>query len=421
METLLIKLNQDRQSAEWAIINPADHSISDMQQSSLTSIAALTPQRQVVCTLPNTELYLDQVVIPYSRNRRNWRQAVPYALEEELAEDLDELHFAYGKEQVLNEADDDAKNSAKHITIPVAVVGKQRLQQWLDILNNAGINATALIPEALALPLQEQEWSILIDNATAIIRTQEFAGYACDSANLSTLLNAGLIENTEVQPKQLRVWSAEQTDNNPDLAAELQNEMPIVTADSERLAVGAFARGYQKDHGINLLQGVFKQQDSISQALKYWRLPALCFAGLLALVIGNKVFEYSQLKTTTEQLEQALIDTYRDAFPTARNVIRPRLQMEQKLQELNSASNSSTVFLNWIAVAADEIEDIPNLQVLTVNFSNQRLDIELSVTDLQTLDRLKNALTNDEIRTELQSASATDDQVIGRLRMQRAR
>lgn len=67
---------------------------------------------------------------------------LPYLLEEEIAQDVDELHFS-----VLGKQGDQAF---------VAGVDRARLQTMLEQLQTLGLDVKRVVPDVLALPLHEE-------------------------------------------------------------------------------------------------------------------------------------------------------------------------------------------------------------------------------------------------------------------------
>ncbi len=80
--------------------------------------------------VPGTDVLLTEPELPAKAGAK-LQQIVPYALEEQLAEDIDELHFAIGKR--VGDAP----------TTPVAVVALSLMDEWTNALKAAG-----LAPEA---------------------------------------------------------------------------------------------------------------------------------------------------------------------------------------------------------------------------------------------------------------------------------
>ena len=82
--------------------------------------AALAAGGRVIALAPGADVLLTTATLP-TRNRKRMYAAVPFALEEQLISDIDALHFALG-------------NTSQLGPVPVAVVERQHMQQWLDML-----------------------------------------------------------------------------------------------------------------------------------------------------------------------------------------------------------------------------------------------------------------------------------------------
>src|SRR5690606_28376181 len=88
-------------------------------QSGPLSLAPMPAGRPHVCVLvPGTDVLLAQPELPAKAGAK-LQQIVPYALEEQLAEDIDNLHFAIGR------------RSGDSTTVPVAVVSQSLMDEWL--------------------------------------------------------------------------------------------------------------------------------------------------------------------------------------------------------------------------------------------------------------------------------------------------
>src|SRR5688572_10832210 len=196
METLFIKPDPASDHAQWVVIDAAGNPHAAVRQGPLSEIHDFARQRRIVCMVPAVDIYLGQALLPAQGNRNKYRQAIPYALEEELAEDPEQLHFALGKEQPVeihsDEKSVDVMAAGKQVNIPVAVINKERMRNWLQKLAAAGLQPHALVPEVLSLPWDNNGWSVLLDGELALVRTEPLQGFACDSANLELLLNSAL-------------------------------------------------------------------------------------------------------------------------------------------------------------------------------------------------------------------------------------
>nr|WP_301003587.1 type II secretion system protein GspL [Arsukibacterium sp.] len=107
----------------------------------LRQLAERVGARPVIALVPASDVVLKQVSLP-TRPTRQILQALPYMLEDEQAEDIDQLWLALGE---LAQQEGQYQQQ-------VAVVQRQRIDCWLSWLREAGFNVTRMLPDALLLP-----------------------------------------------------------------------------------------------------------------------------------------------------------------------------------------------------------------------------------------------------------------------------
>ena len=145
-DTLLIRLAPDLQGLrDWLLVDLQGQVKTPVQSGAPTS-AVVSGARRVVVLVPGAEVSLYEARVP-GRNRQRVLRAIPFALEEQLADDVEMLHFALG----------DSLGADRY---PVAVVERQRMDAWLAQLREAGISAHQWVPDTLALP-RTDGWSLL--------------------------------------------------------------------------------------------------------------------------------------------------------------------------------------------------------------------------------------------------------------------
>ena len=76
--------------AEWLYPNSA------ARRGSLSELAAQTMGARLLLIAPGEAITLHRVPLP-SRKRSTWARAIPYALEDQVVEDIEALHFALGR------------------------------------------------------------------------------------------------------------------------------------------------------------------------------------------------------------------------------------------------------------------------------------------------------------------------------------
>ncbi|HLZ98770.1 MAG TPA: type II secretion system protein GspL, partial [Steroidobacteraceae bacterium] len=95
--TLLLRLPASGQEdTEWLTIDDAGAPVTARQRGPLSLAAAVGRAAKVIVVAPATHILLAEPELPPGSGVRLAR-AVPFALEEQLTEDIDQLVFALGK------------------------------------------------------------------------------------------------------------------------------------------------------------------------------------------------------------------------------------------------------------------------------------------------------------------------------------
>ncbi|MES9978186.1 MAG: type II secretion system protein GspL, partial [Candidatus Thiodiazotropha sp. 6PLUC5] len=69
--------------------------VNEAGEGSLAQASQLAKGRRTLVLIPAVDILITSVNIP-TRNRQRLLQAIPFSLENELTEDIDQLHFAAG-------------------------------------------------------------------------------------------------------------------------------------------------------------------------------------------------------------------------------------------------------------------------------------------------------------------------------------
>jgi len=399
--TLLLRPDSiDEDTWRWLRLGEDGTPQGGVHAGSLVNAVGEAVGLRVTVLVPGSECLLSRVQIP-GRNRQKLLRAVPFALEEQLSDEVENLHFAVGKPMADG-------------AWPVVVISRQYMQGLLDAIAAAGLDVQQVISELQAIPAAENEITVLLDGEIALVRSGPFSGYVADSENLGLLLAAEPPPEDAPLPA-LRLLLREHS-QLPDTAAYAA-ETRLQQFAGDPLLV--FAQGLDAN-AINLLQGAFSRTGEWLRMLRPWRATAaLLLAGLLVSTVVMGV-DYVRLDRESDQLRAAIEDTFRKALPGITRIVNPRVQMQQQLDQVQRGLGAGGGFLELLAKAGAVFKGIQGVEVQGVTFRGGRLDVDLMVSNLQLLDELKQKLSQDGgLSVEIQSAtSAADQRVQSRLRIQ---
>jgi general secretion pathway protein L len=93
-------------------------------------------------------------------------EALPFAIEDLIAEPAESLHLALG-----------AEIAPKRYL--VGVVRHDVMERWVDLADAGGLDQAAMVPDALALPQpREGEWAVDLGETRALVRAGDGGGFA---------------------------------------------------------------------------------------------------------------------------------------------------------------------------------------------------------------------------------------------------
>jgi general secretion pathway protein L len=379
--------------------------VTDAGEGSLTEAAQLARGRRTLILVPAADILLTSVNIP-TRNRQRLLQATPFSLENDLTEDIDDLHFAAGS---MDDND----------VTPVAVIAREKLDEWLELFDSAGIEPLGLYPDLLGLPMVQNTWSLYLDDHLLQLRTQTNQGYSVDRANEGEFLKLALQQAGDSTPEALMVYKLKETQQNLDLEA-ITPDCEIIEKEIESRIHLTTLLGNQlnEKQQINLLQGKYQRVDKMTQQWKRWLPAAALGLILLALSMGSTVLQYNEYDRQSKMLDTKIRETFQKAFPDIKRIVDPRVQMEQQLKTLQRGhSGGFAQFASLFVPAASVIKNSPNTILQNISFRDGQLDLQLIIKELQALETLKKTIEDKRLTVDIRSANAADNQVTSHLRI----
>jgi len=418
-EKLYIRLGSNANDAlHWLIFSDDEEGIIASGElphaNDLDQLAEKAKQREVIAFVPASDISLKSLKVP-SKSAKAMRLAVPYMLEDELAQDVEDLFFAYNDIKIADSEDN----------CFVAVVEHAQLKLWKSWLDNANILCKRMLPDALAMPLtnEENSGSAIVLGEQILIRQGQWQGITIDintwpliSESLSNNIdetNNPSQESDEDTETETVVFSLNAYSALPESDVELViNPMP----EELPLALLAASLNSGSAEKFNLLQGEFKTKEKRSPALTSWFWAAGIATLALLLNVGIKGAELMQLNSQQAQLEQQIINTYKKAFPKTKRVriSTLRSQLKQKLKEVGSSSDESS-FLTILTQVQPALSLVKDIKPQTLKFDGKRNEIRMQAlaSDYQNFDKFKIALEKSGLTVSIGAQNNQGDQISG--------
>lgn len=379
-EWLLLRLpSRADEAATWAVADAAGAVVA-------ASAAGMDPAsaaagRNVALVVPAADVALFAVQLPPANEQRQL-QLVPFALEEQVSEDLDELHFAIGT------------RDGETGLVPVAVAGRERMGQWLAQAAALGVRPKALFAESDLAPLLPGHVTLLLSGEQLILRNDRGrpVAFPADDPQLAmaTLLGVeGDAGNVNLaiyaSPED---WAGHEPALESLRAQVATSRVQLFTSGM----LGAIAPGIAGSNPVNLLQGAFKLQSPAANHWQRWRTAALLLLGLLVLHTAGTLWELRRQNQESARLAEEISRVYGTIFPGQSPGPAPRRAIEARLQAVAGGGVQGGELMPMLAALAAARQNVPSARLESMNFRQGTLQLRVSAPDAATVEQYNQAL-----------------------------
>jgi general secretion pathway protein L len=393
-------------NASWLIADSRGSQIGPPQEGPLSLAAPRAAGRRVCLLVPGSDVLLTEPEVPVKAGAR-LAQLVPYALEEHLADDIEELHFAIGK------------RSADSPRAPVAVVARALLQEWLTTLRAAGLEPAAIYADSDLLPQNPGQAVALLEADAVVVRPPGGTPVTLPADALGEALEIALAGADGGGGRGLILYTG---------AAEWQQHSAQVEAARAKFdgikvqlltggPLALFAQQLSTVTPINLLQGSYEPTGTQAAGLRAWRIAAMLLVGLVGLHIAGKAWQLHVLHDREHQVDAAIRDTFHTAMPGVPSTTDARHKMEQRLSSARGAGQGLLAALQALAQARDAA---PGTSVQALTFRDGTLDLKVTVRDAASLDHVSQTLRNNGWQATLTGGSNAGSGYEGRIQVRAA-
>ncbi len=400
--------------ASW-VLRDTDRPAGSLFHGSLKDAAVQAAGARVIVLVPAENVLLAQAELPDIKGQKLAR-AIPYALEDQLVDDVDDLHVAIGNR------DEEGKVSN-------AVVSRDSLESWLAHFKKAGLHPDVMSPEVFGVQWDEdtdtKQWSLVINGAHALMRTGAQTGLAFEAENINSVLQASLDNSGESFPSSLTVVGCgeeledlfEGSAIQDKLAAVCEeNSVELVVYQSDEPCGVLLAQGFDENSAINLLQGDYSRKEQVGKMLRPWRTALILCAVWVLLQVGIFITDYIRLSALADEQQAEITSIFKQAMPGSRLVPGSEKELMTRALEKLRGGGGDNSLLTLLAQAGKIFKETQGITLSSLRYKGDKLDVGLNLPDLQTLDKLKQRLIDEaRLSVEIVSASSRNGKVESRL------
>jgi len=357
------------ESCDWALRDAGTVRIGT------SACAAVLQADQIHLIIAASRVLLTHINLP-AVSQGKLREMLAFAVEDRLLAEPDKIHVVAAARALGGET-------------AVAIIDKAWLRQQISYLQQQGIRPDKALAETLLPPLEISAWSMVWNGQGGFVRSGASAGFVVDGGDalappMGLKLALDEARAAQTSPSRMLLYHTQGT-NVPAWSNSLN-------LDIEPRGVWAWQSAETGGAStLNLLQGEFAPPNKGQAWLKHLR-PALMILGLIVAVqFLATLADWARLRHEQQQLQSAMIATFKQAFPAATAIVDPALQMRRNLSDLQRAHGElvSTDLLPLLAVSAPVIR---LAKIQTLRYTQDKLQIELLVRDTAELDALREQL-----------------------------
>jgi len=401
-QTLLLRLPAPGQAeTEWLTLDENGMPATVRQRGPLSLAAAVARTAKVIVLVPATQILLAEPDLPPGSGVKLAR-AVPFALEEQLTEDIDQLSFAIGRRHAGGGT-------------PVAVVSRTVLQGWMSDLNAVGIEPVAMYADMALLPENPGQSVLWLEQGRLAVRRPGMLPFAVELSPVTeALVVAGVIADplgTEETPRVLESVILYATRDDWERVQE-EFEGLLEKFDSLRIQILTdgplpwLARDLAGTEAVNLLQGEFARATDYGARWHRWQRAALLAVALLIVHVAAQALQIHRANRETAALDGEIAQIFSASMP-AEKLLDPRRQMQSQLDRMRRSGAGPQYFLRTLQALGGALAGTPKTTIDALSFREQSLDMKVTAPSLAALSQIAQLVGKQGLTAEIQSSTPT--------------
>ena len=297
--------------------------------------------------VPSEQILLVEVFVP-GKKTADWKKALPFVLEEQLSQPIEQLFFAVLRRE-------NAGVRAGHIC--VAVVEKEKLVNWTEELKAHGLQQAELVADVFVLPfLKESLQSLKIDNRM-LVRTGEYTGLSGVQGWVEKLLD-------------MQTLQIETTHSVKDRFIETKQ--------------------FHRLQRYSVRQDQYAVKKTGSSIWKRWFFPLVLVVAILFTLLVSYYVETQSFKAQQQAYKQQTEKLFKQLFPNTKRIVNVRAQTKSKLARMVGGKGERSVSEIIEAIEPLLLSDLnqKNIKITKMVYKKQQLTLFITAKNVAILQQL---------------------------------
>lgn len=381
-EWLLLRLpEQDDAPITWAAADESGLLIAPPADEQDPALHAMAAGRRIALLVPSGDVSRFQIQLP-AGNEARLLQLAPFALEDQVSEDLEDLHFAVGS------------RDSHSVSVPVAVASRERMTYWLARAAALQLTPAALYAQSDLVPALPGHVTMLVADDQLLLRQDGAGPQVLPAADPLVALEMFLGSRIPFTGLQVVVYASQQDWARHEAAIESLRErvasLNIQVESGGLLAL--YARVLAQARPINLLQGAFRPIRTQAGGWQRWRGAAAALLALLVLHGAGSGWELHRAHAESAQLDKSMADLFARVFPGQQPGSDPLGMFQRRLKEIEGGFVQKGEFLPMMAALAAAQQNVPVAKLESFTFKPGALQLSLTAPNADALEQYSQAL-----------------------------
>lgn len=396
-QSLVLRLSDP---VSWVITGADGGRIGPVSTGSFADAAPIAAERPLIVIAPGSSVTLGRPELPVKSGSRV-AQVVPFAMEESLAGEVEQFHFAIGPT-------DEAGATL------VAALRRDEFRGWLDALAAAGLDPQAIVPDTLCVPDNPGKIVAVIDSGQLLVRAPGALPVALDAEPLTEAFTlAGLegedrhvqlyVSQREWQHSREMIETLREVTGSVDLQILPDGALPLLAAEAVR------------PQTLSLMQGEFARRTGGRAQWQRWRLAALLALAALVLHLGVRGYDLVRLNAEQARLDAAIEQAARIALPDVERIEDARAQVAQRLA--GGGPGDADGLLAQLAAVGGALAGAPGPTVESLGWRDRSLELQMQAPNTDALTRFAQALNARGLTADVASTAPSETGVQAQVRI----
>jgi general secretion pathway protein L len=330
------------------------------------------------------------------------RAAIPFALEEELASDIKDLHFSFNKIKDNNE-------------ISVTLIAKKRLNHYLKLLEESNIKSSVITSEVFGLEKINNTITMMIEPNKILLNNGLNINVAIENNNSLDIKN--IINQIKKDGNFIQIYLSEDIKNYNQLADKIKTDHDNIDIKLiPKYSIQKLSQTIVTSNFVNLLQGKYAVKIDIANYFRPWKYVAILIITLGFTSIVNEALLYKELTELENDLVNRFSNEYRKFDPKARNISDP-LRIISALQNNGPIIPEVSVFLSSLVNLSEALSK-NNATINTITYQDDIVNIRVTSPDVASLDKVRrNINQNSNFQATILSTNQISNNIESRLEL----